>query len=168
MAYSLLYPDKVEGLCSLDSPPVDRNEFPEMNTYTLRLVESALEILPSLESKTYKEAWNWLKSIMKLENKPLIASMMMNLDKSSQDRARLLINIEELAKKRSIVQIMGFPLIQDHSISDLSPEKMLFINGEESMQIEIANDIAFYQPVYHNAIDTNLHIVNNAGHEVHF
>lgn len=35
MAYSLLFPDKVEALCSIDSPPVDRNEFPEMNSKTL-------------------------------------------------------------------------------------------------------------------------------------
>jgi pimeloyl-ACP methyl ester carboxylesterase len=34
MAYSLLYPEKVEALCSIDSPPVDRNEFPQMNRAT--------------------------------------------------------------------------------------------------------------------------------------
>ena len=39
MAYSLLYPDNVDALCSIDSPPVDRNEFPEMNHKTLSLVE---------------------------------------------------------------------------------------------------------------------------------
>jgi len=46
MAYSLLFPDKVDALCSIDSPPVDRNEFPEMNIKTLRLIESAKELLP--------------------------------------------------------------------------------------------------------------------------
>ena len=64
MAYSLLYPERVQAICSIDSPPVDRNEFPEMNIKTLRLIESAKAILPQIESKTYKEAWNWLKSSM--------------------------------------------------------------------------------------------------------
>jgi len=41
MAYSLLYPERVQAICSIDSPPVDRNEFPEMNIRTLKLIESA-------------------------------------------------------------------------------------------------------------------------------
>lgn len=36
------------------------------------------------------------------------------------------------------------------------------------MQIDIANDIAFYQHVYKNATEPNLQIVNKAGHEVHY
>jgi pimeloyl-ACP methyl ester carboxylesterase len=35
MAYSLIYPEKVEALCSIDSPPVDRNDFPYLNNNTL-------------------------------------------------------------------------------------------------------------------------------------
>jgi len=110
MAYSLLHPERVEALCSIDSPPVDRNEFPEMNAKTLKLVESVVELLPSIESKSYKEAWSWLKSMLKTDNKILISSVMMNLDKSSMDKARLLINVESLAQRSSLSEIMGFPL----------------------------------------------------------
>ena len=92
----------------------------------------------------------------------------MNLDKSSLEKARLLVNVQTLAQQRSLSEIMGFPLFQDHSISDLASNKLLFINGANSMQINIANDIAFYQHVFKNATDQNLHIVNNAGHEVHY
>jgi pimeloyl-ACP methyl ester carboxylesterase len=133
MAYSLLHPERVEGLCSIDSPPVDRNEFPEMNQKTLKLVESVVDLLPSIESKTYKEAWAWLKSMLKTDNKIIITSLMMNLDKSSLEKARLLVNVQTLAQQRSLSEIMGFPLFQDHSISDLASNKLLFINGANSM-----------------------------------
>lgn len=97
MAYSLLYPDRVDALCSLDSPPVDRNEFPEMNMKTLKLVESAYSLLPKIEAKSYREAWNYLKTMLRPENKILITALMMNLDKTSLERAKLLVNVENLA-----------------------------------------------------------------------
>lgn len=34
MAFSLMYPDKVDAICSIDAPPVDRNDFPYMNDKT--------------------------------------------------------------------------------------------------------------------------------------
>lgn len=139
MAYSLLHPDKVDALCSIDSPPVDRNEFPEMNIKTLSLVEQVIELVPSIESRSYKEAWAWLRSMLKLDNKILISSMMMNLDKTSLEKARLLINIEGLAK--NLPSIMSFPYIEDHCTSNLSASNLLFINGGDSMQIQIESDI---------------------------
>jgi len=47
--------------------------------------------------------------MLKLDNKILISSMMMNLDKTSMEKARLLINIEGLAK--NLPSIMSFPYI---------------------------------------------------------
>ena len=133
MAYSLLYPERVDALCSIDSPPVDRNEFPEMNIKTLRLIEQAKSYLPFIEGKTYKEAWNWLRSMLQENNKILISSLMMSLDKTSVEKARLLINVEGLALKESISSILGFPLFQEHSVSNLDSAKLLFINGADSM-----------------------------------
>lgn len=54
MAFSLLYPEKTAGLCSIDSPPVNRNLFPSMNRATEELMQRAVEILPDLERMTYK------------------------------------------------------------------------------------------------------------------
>ena len=44
----------------------------------------------------------------------------------------------------------------------------MFINGADSMQIEIESDIQFYKHVFVNASEQSLHIIENAGHEVHF
>lgn len=96
MAYSLIYPEKVEALCSIDSPPVDRNDFPQLNGKTLGLIEQACSYLPGIEERSLKEAWSWLKS-KREENKLLVSSLMMNLDKASINQARLLINVRGLA-----------------------------------------------------------------------
>ena len=95
-------------------------------------------------------------------------SLMMNLDKTSLDKAKLLINVKGLAEQQSLSQIMGFPLYQDHSVSSLQADKLLFINGADSMQIGIENHIEFYQHVFVNASEECLHVVNKAGHEVHY
>ena len=39
MQFSLLYPDKVHAVCSMDSPPVNRNNFPKMNEYILSIMK---------------------------------------------------------------------------------------------------------------------------------
>ena len=54
MAFSLLYPEKTAGVCSIDSPPVNRNIFPWMNKATIELMQRAVEILPDLQKLTYK------------------------------------------------------------------------------------------------------------------
>lgn len=38
MTFASLYPEMVDGLVSIDSPPVNRNLYPHMNTDTLELV----------------------------------------------------------------------------------------------------------------------------------
>jgi len=69
----------------------------------------------------------------KIDNKILIASLMMNLDKTSMEKARLLTNVQGLAEEKSVTSILGFPIFKDHSTSQLETEKMLFINGGNSM-----------------------------------
>ena len=97
MAYSLLFPDRVEALCSIDSPPVDRRMFPEMNGPTRDLLTAANEIMPQLEGMTYKQAFKELRDMLKVRNKVLITALMMNLDKSSPEKAQLMINLPFLA-----------------------------------------------------------------------
>ena len=161
MAYSLLHPERVQAICSIDSSPVDRNEFPEMNTKTLRLIESAKAILPQIESKTYKEAYNWLRSILSTSNnKILIASMMMNLDKTSMEKARLLTNVNGLAKSETVKSMLGFPIFKDHSTNDISANNMLFINGADSFLNGVANDCQFYQHIFPQADPSTLKIID--------
>lgn len=82
MEFALLFPEKVNGICSIDSPPVNRNDFPYLNNSTHALIDQAYSYLPEIEIKTYKEAYQWLGSKL-YENKVLISSLMMNLDKNS-------------------------------------------------------------------------------------
>jgi pimeloyl-ACP methyl ester carboxylesterase len=131
MAYSLIYPERVEALCSIDSPPVNRNDFPYLNKQTLNLISQACSYLPGIEERSFKEAWQWLKS-KREENKILVSSLMMNLDKASIDQARLLINVRGLAARSS--DIFDFPIFEDSQVnSNLGPENLLFINGANSM-----------------------------------
>lgn len=91
----------------------------------------------------------------------------MNLDKRSKDQAKLLINIKAISNE--FEQIVGFPIIQGHSVNtNLEADKLLFINGAESMQIGIANDIQFYNHVFSNVEKESLHIIPDAGHSVHY
>ena len=40
MTFACIYPDLVDGFISIDSPPVNRNLYPHLNTETIRLVIS--------------------------------------------------------------------------------------------------------------------------------
>ena len=88
------------------------------------------------------------------------------MDKRHREKARLLINIEDLANPAVLDQIYGFDLYKNHTQSSLS--NLLFINGANSPQINIENDIEFYQTIYPNALPSSLHILKDAGHAVHY
>lgn len=99
MQYSLLFPEKVAGICSIDSSPVDRNDFPAMNSLMDGLIDQACSFLPGIEERSYKEAYKWLGSNL-YQNKVLVSSLMINLDKKSIDKARLLINLASISELR--------------------------------------------------------------------
>ena len=44
MMFSILFPEKVLGLCTLDSPPSNRNLFPEMNQTTINMMKDGAEV----------------------------------------------------------------------------------------------------------------------------
>ena len=44
MAYSCMFPHKVEKLISLDASPVDRREYPHLNATSEEMIENALAI----------------------------------------------------------------------------------------------------------------------------
>lgn len=95
------------------------------------MIDEALSYLPEIESRSYKEAWKYLKSRMH-ENKILVSSLMMNLDKNSADRARLLINVRAIVNQTK--NIYGFPIYEDSAVNKtLGSDNMLFINGANSM-----------------------------------
>ncbi len=58
MTFACLYPDLVEGLISIDSPPVNRNLYPQMNIETNTLIDKALAL--NIEGITYREASNYI------------------------------------------------------------------------------------------------------------
>ena len=104
-----------------------------MNTATYDLLQKAVEILPELSTMTYKQAWKFLGSKLKTENKIFFSTLMMNLDQKSKNKAKLLINVESLAKEASMKEVFDFPLIEGKTECLLPEDRLLFINGEQSM-----------------------------------
>lgn len=104
-----------------------------MNTATYDLLQKAVEILPDLSKLSYKQAWKFLGSMLKGENKIFYSTLMMNLDQTSKDKAKLMINVEALAKEASMQQVFDFPLIEGKTECHLPEDRLLFINGAKSM-----------------------------------
>ena len=56
MTFAQLFPENVLGLCSMDSPPINRKAFPEMNNVTRHMLIEARELSRQLETMTFDEA----------------------------------------------------------------------------------------------------------------
>lgn len=88
--------------------------------------------MPGIESRTLKDALKWLAS-KRHENKLLVSSLMMNLDKTSIEQAKLLINIRALAVSQE--SIFDFPIFEDAASNErLRARELIFINGSRSMK----------------------------------
>ena len=66
----------VHALCSIDSPPVNRVHFPEMNGFTRNLMAEAKSLLPEIEKRSYKDAFKFLQNSITPQNKVFIAALM--------------------------------------------------------------------------------------------
>lgn len=136
-----------------------------MNGNTENLIDQACSYLPGIERRTYKEAYRWLSSMIS-QNKLLISSLIMNLDKKSMEQARLLINLATISKMRN--QIFSFPLVEGFSCNYMESQQLLFLNGGQSFQSEVGSDVTNYQHIYPNASPHNLHVFPDAGHHLHY
>ena len=91
MMFALVFPELVKGVCSLDSPPVDRRPFAEMNDATSSMMQEANVIRKQIESMTYSEAVTYLYDKTKEPDvlahpylKLCLISLMINLDRESR------------------------------------------------------------------------------------
>ena len=145
MSFALLYPERVHTLCSIDSVPVDRNPFPEMNNPTSQMVKSGLQYLAEIEKRSYHDAFKFLQGQLSHGNKIFISALMIQLDRRQKgETTKLNINLRDLSKDLALRQIFGFDFVEGHETSPLDSKHLLFINGGTSTQIEVTNSIEFY------------------------
>ena len=81
MSFALLYPERVHALCSIDSVPLDRNPFPEMNNPTSQMIKSGLKYLAEIEKRSYHDAFKFLQGQLSNGNKIFISALMIQLDR---------------------------------------------------------------------------------------
>ena len=100
---------------------------------------------------------------------------MINLDRETRDKARVLIDIESLCQSETLYQVFDWPQIIDPftkkpMTSALKPHQLLFINGKQSNQYDIENSMEFYSSSF-PSLDTltgpPLHLLDHATHAVH-
>lgn len=145
------------------------------------MMKDGAEVNQIIQTMTYKEAYAYLmKQILAapIQKEPIknlsLTSLLKNLDQTSQEKARFCINVEGLAADSCIQEAFDFPTISEEGHSDshlknyLPSSNLLFLNGGNSFQIDIENDIEFYKTHFPNAESSSLHLLGKASHAVHF
>eukprot|EP00347_Sterkiella_histriomuscorum_P004495 403360245 len=159
MTYASLMPEEVEGVISIDSPPIDRNDYPHMNIATNQLIQRALKL--DFSNKTYKQAVEYLQQELS-EDRAFASSLAMCLDRNSQQQANLQLNLEAFAKNEQN--------LYDFKVYGQYKERhgdCLMIVGKDSFQYEIEHDVKHYQSVFPDIKQENIKIIEGAGHWVH-
>ncbi len=133
MTLGCLHPDRVDGVISIDSPPVNTNYFPHLNEATLRLLDMAESL--DLEGKTYSEAWQYILGTLKSEM-AVASAFALCLDKSSQTEARWQMNLPAILENTD--NLFDFEKQGEYYGPFLS------LVGQNSSQSEIECDKDFY------------------------
>ncbi|CDW72916.1 UNKNOWN [Stylonychia lemnae] len=156
MTFASLFQDQVEGIISIDSPPIDRNQYPEMNHATNNLIKRALQL--NFSSMSYKQAVEYINKEL-FDERAFASSLAMCLDRDSQEQAKLKLNLKAFDKNKS--NLYGYEAYGQFR------GPCLMINGRQSFQYEIENDVKFYQHVFPEIKQQDIIILENAGHWVH-
>merc|ERR1719174_2270367 len=126
MAFSCMYPNMVNRLVSLDASPIDRMNFPHLNQSSQEMIENAMA-LGSLEGMSLENAIKKIKN--EVEDQVLQTALLFNLKAIYENQEN----------------IYGFPEV-DKSFEG----SCLMLNGSDSFQREILDDVKFYNRLFPN------------------
>lgn len=108
---------------------------------------------------TYREASNYIASTLK-DQRAFASSLIMCLDRKSQQRANWKINLKSISKSHE--DLFGF-----HKYGEYDG-KVLMLVGKKSFQYEIENDKQFFVSVFPNITNSDIVHFEDAGHWLHF
>jgi len=154
MAYACMFPKSVSRLVSLDASPVDRRAYPHLNATSEEMIENAIA-LGSLKGMTLENAVMKIKS--EVRDQVLQTALLFNLNKDGTFQ----VNLQAIYDNQE--HIYGFP-----DLGQTFDGPCLMLNGAESFQREILDDVKFYNNAFPNLRSEDIFMLEEAGHGLHF
>ena len=153
MTFASLFPELVYQLVSLDAPPIDRLLYPHLNKPTESLIDAAYAI-GDLSHIGMDGARKYIDK--NIEDPVLKQALLFNLEED----ASWSCNMRAIYRNKK-------DLFTYHNYGTFEGPT-LFLNGAQSYQREIQDDILFYKNTFPNANAADLIQIEDAGHGLHF
>ena len=151
-----MYPQLIDRLVSLDASPVDRTKYPHLNGDSQRMVEDALTFSEHVQGQRLTKTQASKLIDEKVQDQILKSALLFNL----KDDGTFGCNLRAIYENQDA--------IYGYEPSGTFEGPTLLLNGERSFQREILDDKKYYNESLPRVENSDIIMVEGAGHGLHF